>query len=299
MNLFSKKKTKEVELLPWAHDITYQAHFDLIEYLRKSSKNQTVCLEISSWYKEYFDRVLYNYKHNKLSDLNKTAISRFAKELEKRNTNKKLIKSDDMILAALHVVMVCEEMNHTIIPIESNVSVSTINTKKYKDKTKRSNDDIFNLKKYSEKLKLLIKRDNDFLRNILTTLKNRDKIIVIAGTHHTLFLENQLKKHRFNYNLKVKHRFDILKDGKIIKKLAQISYNELYKSKFTSDIKKYKLENQLTKSKLFEKYPDEVKRKVGFIRQIITYYEYKKQKKPWIPIERKPITKKRKIIKRK
>ena len=172
MSLSRSRQQARVELLPWLHDVRFQVHKDLVEYVKELPKNSVIALEIR------YARII---RISRVMDILAGKTPRSA------NLTKREIEAvgdvflSNVGLALLELLQACRTRNHKIVPIDLGFGGER--------EPEISGE-------YSEKhAKAMQLADQHFANTISTlfsTLKQK-KLFVVVGVNHVLNLQRELK----------------------------------------------------------------------------------------------------------
>lgn len=181
-------RTKEVEILPWVHYSTFQAHQDMLNYLFTLPEGSTVFLEIDPEDLELYETVFEQF-------------SRFNRRIIVNYFNK-----DPQILALFELLMLCKRKRFNIQIPESRSS--RIFGKK---------DQIAKAKyggKYNEF------REQNMSNNIVTYLMHNDvqKSYLVTGFRHSVSIDSLLSK----AGIVTKLNFDYASDANVLKRILRL-----------------------------------------------------------------------------
>jgi len=179
--LFRSRQEAQVELLPWWHFIGYQAHRDLVEYVKKLPKNSVIALEAI-----YTDII---------------RLSRAMDILARKTPRSADLTKEEIIAlflsescwAYIELLQACRARNHKIVPID--LGFGGRRTPKISEEYSV---------KHAKAARFADQHFADTISTLLSTLKQK-KLFVVVGAAHVLNLQRELKSrqlHSFiNYSM--------------------------------------------------------------------------------------------------
>ena len=183
-SLFRSRQQAQVELLPWVHDVRFQAHKDLVEYVKKLPKNSVIALEIT---------------YRTIIRISRAMDILAGKAPRSANLTKGEIKAvGDVFLSNagwmfMELLQACRARNHKIVPIDLGFGGKRQPEFSEEYSVKHAKATRFADQHFADTISTLLST----FKQKLSTLKQK-KLFVVVGAAHVLNLQRELKSRQLH-----------------------------------------------------------------------------------------------------